>query len=337
MPSKVSSAARILREEGPTELLRSAKGELFPPRDRLREIQGSAADLYDCFIFYNELELLRIRLHELDDVVDTFVIVEATETYQGDEKPLYFAENREEFAAFEDRIVHHVVEYPDDLEGAWEREYYLRDAIQAALKAETDVSIHDEVIVSDADEIPSSAAVRRALSPGGGVTVFSQSLHYYYYNYVLRGNSRWLGPVMLRYGRFTSAQDVRNRYTQHKEDPGAVPPAVYFVLLELLLSVGNRTRVRIVEDGGWHFSYLGDVEYILDKIETFAHTELNEEEYKDPEAIERAMLRGEDLFGQGMSFECVELDERFPSYLRAHRDEFAHNVLADVSTGGASR
>jgi hypothetical protein len=37
--------------------------------------------IYDCFTFFNELELLELRLHELAGVVDKFVLVEATQTH----------------------------------------------------------------------------------------------------------------------------------------------------------------------------------------------------------------------------------------------------------------
>ena len=57
--------------------------------------------IYDCFTFFNELDLLEIRLHTLKDVVDKFVIAEATRTYTGKPKNLFFAENRMRFSEFE--------------------------------------------------------------------------------------------------------------------------------------------------------------------------------------------------------------------------------------------
>jgi hypothetical protein len=57
--------------------------------------------IYDCFPFFNELELLEVRLNELDGLVDKFVLVEATRTFAGQPKSLYFAENRDRFAAFD--------------------------------------------------------------------------------------------------------------------------------------------------------------------------------------------------------------------------------------------
>ena len=45
--------------------------------------------IYDCFIFFNELDLLKIRFKLLDDLVDKFVLTESTLTFSGKPKPLY--------------------------------------------------------------------------------------------------------------------------------------------------------------------------------------------------------------------------------------------------------
>jgi beta-1,4-mannosyl-glycoprotein beta-1,4-N-acetylglucosaminyltransferase len=65
--------------------------------------------LYDCFPFFDEFELLQVRLHELADLVDQFVLVESTKTHSGEPKPLYYAESRRRFGNLADRIVHVVV------------------------------------------------------------------------------------------------------------------------------------------------------------------------------------------------------------------------------------
>ena len=57
--------------------------------------------VYDCFQFFNELDILKLRMHVLNDVVDKFVISEATVTFSCEKKPLYFQENREMFQEFE--------------------------------------------------------------------------------------------------------------------------------------------------------------------------------------------------------------------------------------------
>ena len=60
--------------------------------------------IYDCFLFFNELELLEIRLNVLNDVVDYFVLVESTKTFTNHDKPLHYQENKEKFKDFNDKI-----------------------------------------------------------------------------------------------------------------------------------------------------------------------------------------------------------------------------------------
>ena len=91
--------------------------------------------IYDCFSFFNELDLLEIRLNTLDSVVDKFVIVESTLTHTGNPKPLYYAENKKRFEKFKDKIIHIIVDefpsFPDatNREMAWIRENCQRNAI----------------------------------------------------------------------------------------------------------------------------------------------------------------------------------------------------------------
>jgi beta-1,4-mannosyl-glycoprotein beta-1,4-N-acetylglucosaminyltransferase len=122
--------------------------------------------LYDCFTFFDEFDLLEIRLAELSSVVDRFVLVEATTTFQGEPKPLHFAENKARFRDHLDKIEHVIVDMPEvpprlsrksrnksnlDRARAWDREYYQRDQIARGL---TGANPDDIVMVSDVDEIP---------------------------------------------------------------------------------------------------------------------------------------------------------------------------------------
>ena len=67
--------------------------------------------IIDCFIFYNELELLFYRLSILYDKVDYFVLVESTRTYTGVDKPLYFEQNKALFDNFKDKIIHVIIDF----------------------------------------------------------------------------------------------------------------------------------------------------------------------------------------------------------------------------------
>ena len=98
---------------------------------------GAYAKIYDCFLFYNELEILNIRLHEMYDHVDKFVLVESEETFRGGPKPLYYQENKHLFEKFADKIIHVIIEghyepqNPREYWKVWEREHFQRDQIIA--------------------------------------------------------------------------------------------------------------------------------------------------------------------------------------------------------------
>ena len=49
---------------------------------------------FDCFPFFNELDLLDLRLRHLSNIVDKFIIVEGEYSHQGRKKKLYFDENK---------------------------------------------------------------------------------------------------------------------------------------------------------------------------------------------------------------------------------------------------
>jgi len=121
------------------------------------------AEVYDCFTFFNELELLKVRMEELCNVVDHFVIVESPISFTGKNKPLYFQENASQFDKFQHKIIHVVIdEFPgmtaDQEKNHWLRESYSRDAI---LRGLTNCQNNDVIFISDVDEIPKAEAVLR--------------------------------------------------------------------------------------------------------------------------------------------------------------------------------
>ena len=115
--------------------------------------------IYDCFQFFNELDMLKIRLNVMSPIVDKFVISEATETFSGLKKPLYYEENKEMFAEFADKIIHVVVD--DTPEGyTHDRDTFQKNAVTRGLKDCTD---EDIIIFSDLDEIPNPEKIKEIL------------------------------------------------------------------------------------------------------------------------------------------------------------------------------
>lgn len=274
--------------------------------------------VYDCFAFFNELELLELRLNELDTVVDHFVLVEATRTFQKKDKDLYFEKNKARFEKFLPKIIHIVVdEYPGffaklRIPTAWDYDNHQKEQILRGLAGAKD---DDFIVVSDLDEIPDPQKLKAALGKPG-IHVFRQRLFYYYLNCWVKdyqepieqyhGYKPWNGSVLLTYADLKKVKSIKEaRNLRDKKPP----------------------QVHYVEEGGWHFSYIGGVERVIQKIEAYAHTEVNADNFKVREKMLELMSRGEDLFGRKISSQIVELDQSFPAYLLNNQKQFQQFLL----------
>jgi len=152
------------------------------------------------------MELLELRLKELYDYIDYFVLVEATKTHRGKNKPLHFEENKKRFEKWKDKIIHVVVRdmpkvgmsYGKNWRinsllsgGAWKLEKFQQNQIVRGLKNCKD---EDIIIQSDSDEIPNPKKIPEMverLKKGDMIVIFDLKLYYYYLNgYVCSG---WYG------------------------------------------------------------------------------------------------------------------------------------------------
>ena len=278
---------------------------------------------YDCFSFFNELDLLEIRLETLDKVVDKFVLVEASLTHTGHAKPLYFADNRKRFARFDDRIIHVIVnDFPDfndatPEELAWIRENWQRNAIMRGLPKVA--NRNDYVIISDVDEIPSPEAIARAITLTGTTRLY-QSMFYYFINYKNYTNPVWtIGPQVVPLSNLLSCN---NHYTKSAR---FVDPRVNKGITPTVIRLSQSDN--IIKDGGWHFSYCGGVKAIQEKIKAIAHTENNTAENTDYDTINARIAKGTPPFARGDRFFAVPLDKSFPECLRDNPTKYSHLIF----------
>jgi len=284
--------------------------------------------IYDCFTFFNELDLLEIRLNILNDSIDKFVLVEATKTHQGKDKTLHFAENKNRFEKFLPKIIHVIVdEYPDyEGKSTWVLEHHQRNMILNGLK---DCKPDDVILISDLDEIPNPTKISEWKNKSV-IKIFRQKTFYYFLNCINATNAdsyRWNGTVMLNYSKLEKPQGLRemsmmmmglfHQKSIHK---------TYWHLWKFFNLDLKGKKIIFVPDGGWHFSFLGGVDAIIKKLEAFAHNEYNKEEFKDAKSIEAAISRGKDIFGRNFSYKFISMDETFPKYILENKNKFSHLV-----------
>lgn len=201
--------------------------------------------IFDCFTFYDELDILEIRLNELEDIVDVFVICECPFDFRGRPKPLTFLENKERFARWLPSIRHITaarppLQVPDTKSvEVWDNEGYQRNSIGIALD---DCSPGDIIVVSDVDEIPSKDALRR-VSRDGKVTQIVLDVFHYNLNWHDVNNTWYVQDVRaVSYGGFSLANGLRTH-----------PPCYTH------------------RDGGWHFTWFGGAGKIAQKATWYSH------------------------------------------------------------------
>ena len=275
--------------------------------------------IYDCFSFFNELDLLEIRLNVLKDVVDKFVLVEAGETHSGKPKPLYFKENEARFAAFRDRIVYVCIEkFPDVCRTDWGRENYQRNAIAKGLVGARD---DDVVLISDLDEIPRPESIAK-FAGKPGVAVFDQTYYAFYLNYRNVRQQWWHGTRMVSYRDFCHAFDgvevMRNEFLPEWVNEGTTASKIRCRRLPR-----SRGGQRIVRNGGWHFTCLGGAEAVAKKIASFAHQEYNPGEGNvSLAALERMIREGKGPFWEMRCF-AEKIGGGYPQYILENQPAYS--------------
>lgn len=217
--------------------------------------------IYDCFTFFNELDLLEIRLNILNDVVDKFVIVESRKTHTNLDKPLILKENMARFEKFKDKIIY--VEWKDfpRFETTWTYENYQRNAIKDGLK---DCNDDDIIIISDLDEIPKPEKILEAIKLPG---IKSLDMQFYskYINHLHSIESNWTsGSRILTYKDFLTYFDINespySHYCPKRYNEGTTAT-------KIRMYKGTKS----ISDAGWHFSSIGSLENIISKFKSRAH------------------------------------------------------------------
>lgn len=250
-------------------------------------------------MFYNELDLLEIRLNELNDVVDYFVIVESTRSHQNKPKPLYFEINKEKFLNFLPKIKHVVV--PDGVftdNNSMQNDIIQRSFIKNGL---ADADKNDLVLISDLDEIPSKESISRAIQKNKTPLIFNQYMHYYYLNTKLLING-----------------------SEYNCGTSLVNKEIFFENTELTRQ-SSKYRFEILENGGWHFSFLGDTKHVLNKLQNYAHSEFS---HISEEQIKNRLEQMQDPLGRGSAYEikCENDISYLPDYIKNNLNRFKHLI-----------
>lgn len=250
--------------------------------------------IYDCFLFNNELDLLEIRCEELKHLEEVVhVLVESNMTFTGNRKPAHFLESESRFDNYNIRPIFVDGEEMIHEETPWDRERFQRNALVRGLE---DAEDDDIIIISDADEIPRALTVDQYKTSMGLVALKMDKFGYYLN--CMEGRQTWDRARIMPYSllKHTSPEEIRN---------GGFNAAL--------------------PDAGWHWSYLGGVDAILDKLSSFSHQEESVQRLNNREIMKKKYDSHQSLWGDDY-WQIVEINEAFPAYLQGNESKFSHLI-----------
>jgi beta-1,4-mannosyl-glycoprotein beta-1,4-N-acetylglucosaminyltransferase len=273
----------------------------------------------DAFPFFNELDLLEIRLNELNSVVDYFLIVESLERHGSAKlKPAFLRDNWDIVKPFESKIKYVLLpnlEPPYTAESSgWQRENYQRNVIMNHVSALSTKPDEDILIVSDADEIP-RASVLKANLPNIAKGRHRFVLELFFYNV-----NRFVGLSNLGAG-LAMAGPV-SAFQRDCTQMGLSQIRFGREILSL--------RDPLIANGGWHFSHFGGIARMRDKVSSIAEAYLDGAKAfcERPDAqIAAEVASGWDIYHRGIypPFTWRETnDPNLPQHFLNNLDRYQH-------------
>lgn len=264
--------------------------------------------IYDCFTFFNELDLVELRFSLLYNCVDKFVVVEANKTHTGSDKEFIFEKNKERFEKFSDKIIYIKVDDLPPLESStndeygnkWLYENLQRDAIMRGLES---CKSNDIIIISDCDEIPNPKAIKNyKFWNKKGIYTLRQYSFYYTFN-TLNCYVPYIKGAKIC--RFLNLKDPKQ-----KADHIACKYSKYGLPTYL-----RYCKNKKIKNGGWHFSYLGTLENILLKRQSIVEQQHNNDSSMSIETMKKLIDEGQDILQRGYIFVNINPKEILPKFI----------------------
>lgn len=252
--------------------------------------------VFDCFQFFNELDLLEIRMEMLYEIVDYFVIVESNKTHSNLPKEYILEKHLSDFDKYKSKIIYIKETFPDNIFSyekreennqnnkiynqiislfqdesendlklfeTFARDYLQREYIKLGLVNAED---EDMILISDLDEIPNPSVVQKIKLEKLYNKCIMMDCHNFYINNLCHTN--WFGTVTV------SFSDTKNK--------------------SITKIRNERVKYDKFYDAGWHLSFVGGVDRIKNKIISYSH-----QEYNHPiilSTIEQKIQENKDLF-----------------------------------------
>ena len=164
-------------------------------------------------------------------------------------------------------------------------------------------------MISDIDEIPNPEKFKE-FKIDNKIGCFLQKNFQSKINLLNVSDGAWPGTKICQKKNLKSPQWLRNIKTKKKP---------FWNIF--------RTNIQIINNGGWHFSFLKDPESIKHKITSYSHQEYNTKKFTDVNYIKNKISSGEDLFERNIKYKKIDIDDTFPKYIVKNKEMFKNWII----------
>ena len=287
--------------------------------------------IFDCTTFYNEKMMMDVRFNVLNHYVSKFIVVESTFSHSGKKKKLNF--NIDDYPKFKDKIIYLVIDHEPielikkenlELDSVSKRLNSLKRIEQSynyMTKGVKDASDDDLIMLSDNDEIPDLSKLNLDKIENNFV-IFEQLFFYYKFN-LLYDRMSWYGTKACKKKKLKKFSTLRN--IKNKKYP--------FWRIDTIFSDTKQKNVRIIKNGGWHFTNLKTPDELFEKLSNFGHHDEFEKLNITIESLKDKINKKEVFYDHfadkeikdkwSDSYKLKKIDNSFlPKYLNDNHEKF---------------
>lgn len=265
--------------------------------------------IFDCITFFDENLIVNARFEILKDVVDYFIVCESRFDHKGNKKNINFVLKNKSFS---NKVRHLIIKenFPN-LSGGWEIESFQREKILESLK---DASDEDYIMYSDSDEIPNPIKLKN-IRLTKKYAIFLQKFYVYKINVFNKYETPWQGTRICKKKNLKSITYLRKKIRLEN-------------LKKAFWKFQYEKNIEIIHDGGWHFNNLYHPETIKRKLLNIQNVDKDLiNVYTNTNIIEKKIRDLEDLFKRNHKYEKINIDDKFPDYIRNNKEIFKNFIL----------
>tara|TARA_B100000767_G_scaffold267960_1_gene287455 strand:+ start:89 stop:916 length:828 start_codon:yes stop_codon:yes gene_type:complete len=270
--------------------------------------------IFDCTTFYNANMLFDLRYHSLKNYVDYFVVCEANKTHTGQYKGYNF--DKDFMSKYGEKIIYIQVDDLPEIKIKGKKDYQLlKIQMENLFRGITKAQDNDLIILSDEDEIPNPSAISNFKKNDYKFGLFLQNMYYYKLNILGldEGNGNWAGSRICKKKHLKSFFNFRILKEKNINYP--------------FWRIDKEKSVQLIQNGGWHFTYLMTPDEISKKIENMSHTEFNKGKFKNIDKIRENINNLIDPFDRNLRLKKVKIDDTYPEYLLKNVEKYKDWIL----------